>query len=177
MGEKFVKFESIEKRERTEQERTNIAGKFHLPEETSWEEIEAYVGDERWIEMLRAALLSRHSTKAWKEYTEMRQKYNLGKDSFDCSEGVEKIESILLKYEEQSELLDELHTISSQQEAEGSELRKVAIVDRNRAFSRLDFLADFTNLEKEKYDELYAKWKKLSLAIGVISGGIVDHTR
>jgi len=75
--------------------------------------------------------------------------------------------------------LSELHAITeiTPEESEAHRLREPAKEAFCRIEVNLDSLKRETNVSKEKFEELQAKYKLLSQAVGIINKGRVDHTR
>ncbi len=75
--------------------------------------------------------------------------------------------------------LEELNAIInlSPKEAPSHLLREPARIALNPITVKLKALKKETDIAKEKFDELAARYEKLSQAVGIINKDIVDHTR
>lgn len=113
--------------------------------------------------------------EAWSPEEKMEKEERL-----ECESYVEEIEGLFptLLHEK---FLEDLNSITTEQEAEASELRETFKEALSSVLKKLHFLRDETNISSDKYELLHAKYKTASRAVGVISGkkghGIVDHER
>lgn len=75
--------------------------------------------------------------------------------------------------------LAELHSITNLtvEEAKQNPVREPARVALNPIVAKLNVLEEETNISPEKYEELKAKYKILSRAVGMINNNKVDHDR
>lgn len=96
----------------------------------------------------------------------------------EAGPSIEEFENLVSSFES-SYSLAELHAIVDLdvKEADSHPLRFPAITDLKVIRASIDKIKKETDIESGKYDELYAKYKKLSHAVGILSGGKVDHTR
>lgn len=75
------------------------------------------------------------------------------------------------------EIRDALMAKLSQEDKEKYFLRGFAISDLKPITALLNKLHDETNIPSEEYERLKEEYKTLSRAVGMLSGGKIDHTR
>ena len=80
---------------------------------------------------------------------------------------------------EQTHNIAELYAITelTPEDAPNHPTRELARKSLEPLLSLLGVLKKETNIAREKYEELQAKYRYLSRAVGIINKGVVDHTR
>lgn len=96
----------------------------------------------------------------------------------ECGPEIAKFEEMVVSFEAEHSL-EELHAIIdlTPEEAPKHPLREPARVALIPIVTQLNKLKQETDIAPEKYEEMRAKYKRLSQAIGMINKGKVDHTR
>ncbi|MBA3284610.1 MAG: hypothetical protein H0U27_06070 [Nitrosopumilus sp.] len=96
----------------------------------------------------------------------------------DPEKEIAEFETFITNFE-QSHNLEELNTITelTPEDAPNHPIREPARKDLNPIVALLNTLKKETAITEEKHEELKAKYKRLSQAVGIINRGIVDHTR
>jgi len=100
------------------------------------------------------------------------------REVIDFAQVAAQMERLMTEFEETHSLTD-LHAITNLTPAEAKlqEPREKARIDLYAISSALDILREWTNINRAKYEELRAKYRRLSQAVGIINNNIVDHTR
>jgi hypothetical protein len=130
--------------------------------------------DECFQHLERLLALLGEEKKDTKELQENRESSLL-----DCKPGIEKFEATIAPFLEE-QVLASLHEITSYKtvaEILSNEERNRAKEACDLVFSQLKFLQEKTNITAEDYKALYEKYMTIRRAVGVLNGGIVDHTR
>jgi len=94
----------------------------------------------------------------------------------DAEPIVKNIEALFDAFEAKHNM-DALFAIKTINEALQSKERAAAKTDLLAIWSQLKTLETGTNISNERYIALHDKYRKLYMAVGTISNGIVDHTR
>lgn len=91
---------------------------------------------------------------------------------------IAEFEEMLVSFE-LAHPLAELHSIVelTPQEAPSHPIREPARLALDPIVAKLNILKIETNINKARYEELKAKYKRLSNAVGFINNGKVDHNR
>jgi hypothetical protein len=97
-------------------------------------------------------------------------------DLRDCEQDVAELQSLLTTFEAEHSL-EELHAIDSltAEEAPHHPIRRPAHQALIPITTKLNLLKKETNITTQRYDELYARYRELSKAVGFISAGKVRH--
>ncbi len=96
----------------------------------------------------------------------------------ECAPEIEKLENLFIAFEKEHSL-EQLLLITdlTPKDAPNHPVREPAKNALKPITALLDVLKRETNITSEKYDELEAKYKILSRAVGMINNNKVDHTR
>src|SRR3989338_1796076 len=99
-------------------------------------------------------------------------------DLRECGPEIAEFEEILASFE-LIHSLAELHLIIDLKPEDASKypLRESAKAALIPIVAKLNILKKETNISPEKYEELKAKYIRLSRAVGIINNNTVDHTR
>jgi len=91
---------------------------------------------------------------------------------------ISQFENLITQFESTHDL-EALHAITdlTPAEAPNQSIREPARIDLNPIVALFNTLKEETNISKERLDELKAKYKILSRAVGMINNNKVDHTR
>jgi len=89
---------------------------------------------------------------------------------------IEELETMFVAFE-QAHPIEDLRSITTEEEASNSEVRESASRELTPIISLLKILGKGTNITSEEYNELDKRYKILSRAVGAISHGLVDHDR
>ena len=94
----------------------------------------------------------------------------------ECDPEITELEDMMTLFES-NHSLTELYSIVDlvREEAPHHPVREPARVALNPILAKLHVIRDETNISLEKYDELRARWKKISDAVGMINNNKVDH--
>jgi hypothetical protein len=89
-----------------------------------------------------------------------------------------ELEALIANFE-QAHDIEGLRAITNltPEEAPRHPTREPARKDLVPIVGLLNALKEETNIPEEKYEELKARYRNLSRAVGLINGGVVDHTR
>lgn len=100
------------------------------------------------------------------------------KELRECESEITEFEEMILAFE-LTHPLEELHLIIDlrPEDAPQHPLREPARLALIPIVARLNALKNETNISPEKYEELKAKYKRLSRAVGMINSNKVDHNR
>ncbi len=112
----------------------------------------------------------------WLKVIEEEEKARTSKEKKECGPEIEELEKLFVSFETEHSLT-ELSLIIDANVAKGNLLRDSAKKALGPITKKLDVLKKETNISLEKYDELEAKYKMYSKAVGMINGGKVDHDR
>jgi hypothetical protein len=123
----------------------------------------------RYLERLLALL--EEEKKDNKELQENRES-----SLVDCKPGIKSFETTLAPYLKE-DFLAGLHAVATQEEALRDERRAHTKAALALVYPLLQSLREKTNITAEEYERLHKQYKTLLCARGVISGGVVDHTR
>ena len=96
----------------------------------------------------------------------------------ECGPQIAEIEALMAAFEATHDLAA-LHAITTitLEDALAHPLRKPAKAALIPIVALLTFLKQSTNITEERLEELKQKYLRLSRAVGVLNGGVLDHTR
>ncbi len=102
-------------------------------------------------------------------------------ERLECESFINEFERLLSVFEEEFSL-GELHAIirapdELSPETPEERMRNSAKKSLVPIVKQLNFLKDETNITKERHDALKESYLKLSRAVGIVNGNIIDHTR
>lgn len=97
-------------------------------------------------------------------------------DLRDCEQDVAEFQSLCVSFEAEHPL-EELHAIINltAEEAPQHPVRRSAKEALVPIFAKLNLLKKETSITTQRYDELYAQYRELSKAVGIIAAGKVWH--
>ncbi len=110
-----------------------------------------------------------------KHYGDLEAKER-AKEKVECGARIEEFEELIAPWL-QEKILGVLRSINTEDEAPKSEKRRLAKEALIPIADKLKFLDWRTDITKEKFEELRAKYKIVSNAVGFINKGAVDHNR
>jgi len=96
----------------------------------------------------------------------------------DPEKEIAEFETLITNFEK-SHNLEELNAITelASEDAPNHTERELARKELSPIVALLNIIKRETTITEEKHEELKAKYKILSRAVGIINKGIVDHTR
>jgi hypothetical protein len=166
---------------RIESERQKVVELLCLDADATWEDIEKNFDPALVLVCKAEGHLGGYylqTPELAEEYKKAVEKSKSQKESLSCALQVEKMEDLLLQYEDQA-LLDGLFAITDRAEALNHPVRIQAKKDIDAVTKIFSFAKNYTNLQEEQATALQKRIRQLRLALGVINSdtGTVDHTR
>ena len=110
------------------------------------------------------------------EYYKGLEAQERAKEKVESGPHIEEFEEMLAPLLKE-EVLEVLNAIETEEEALKSEERDSAKKALIPIVTKMRFLDWRTNITKEEYERIKAKYKIISNAVGMINNGMVDHDR
>ena len=96
----------------------------------------------------------------------------------ECGPEILELEEMFVSFESAHSLAELILIVDlTPEEAPNNSIRESARKDMVPIVSKLNKLKNETNIVPEKYEELRAKYMRLSRAVGIINNNKVDHNR